>query len=100
VQAGRGADYLSKFAVSHVAQGEGIGRDLWEAVTAQHDALYWRADPKNPIAEWYARECDGMQRTRDWTVFWRGVDADRIPSLIEDARARPNDFQPNTEGTV
>jgi hypothetical protein len=92
VQPGSPADYLSKFAVSPVAQGEGIGRDLWEAVVARHDALYWRADPKNPIADWYARECDGLQRTQRWVVYWRGVEGRFIPGLIDDACARPTDF--------
>jgi hypothetical protein len=94
VSPGTSADYLSKFAVSSVAQGEGIGRDLWEALTAGHPALYWRASPDNPIADWYARECDGLQRNQDWIVYWRGVDSAAIPTLIEDARKRPHDFQP------
>lgn len=92
VQPGEPADYLSKFAVSPVAQGEGIGRDLWEAVIARHHALYWRANPKNPIADWYARECDGMQRTERWVVYWRGVEGRYIPGLIDAACARPSDF--------
>jgi hypothetical protein len=91
---GQGATYLSKFAVSRLAQGEGIGRDLWEALTLDHPALYWRADPKNPIVDWYARECDGMQRTQDWIVYWRGVSEGQIPDLIKDASSRKLDFLP------
>lgn len=94
VCAGKEADYLSKFAVSPVAQGEGIGRDLWEVLSARHPALFWRASPDNPIADWYARECDGLQRGPDWIVYWRGVDSATIPKLIEEARARPHDFHP------
>jgi acetylglutamate kinase len=94
IQSDQPADYLSKFAVSPVARGEGIGRDLWEAVLARHPSLYWRVDPKNPIADWYARECDGLQRTEHWIVFWRGVDRHRIPELIERACSRPSDFGP------
>lgn len=92
IRAGSGAAYLSKFAVSQVAQGEGIGRDLWEAVTLDHPALYWRASSKNPITEWYARECDGLHRRADWTVYWRGVEPALVPRLIEDASSRPSDF--------
>jgi acetylglutamate kinase len=99
VSAGTGADYLSKFAVSPVAQGEGIGRDLWEALTVRHPALYWRSSPDNPIADWYARECDGLHRDGDWVVYWRGVNSASIPSLIDDARARPHDFHPRQSTT-
>lgn len=91
---GRTAAYLSKFAVSPVAQGEGIGRDLWEALTARHPALYWRASPDNPIADWYARECDGLHRGQDWIVYWRGVAPETIPELVADARSRQRDFNP------
>ena len=46
--------YLTKFAVDRVAQGEGMGRDLWEALVRDHPALYWRSRVENPIQSWYA----------------------------------------------
>ena len=42
--------YLSKFAVSPRAQGEGMARELWDALVADHPALFWRARAGNPIA--------------------------------------------------
>ena len=86
--------YLSKFAVEPEAQGEGMGRDLWEAISRDYPALYWRGRPENPIASWYASVCDGMVRLPEWIVYWRGVETARIPEVIEAARARPPDFSP------
>jgi hypothetical protein len=86
--------YLSKFAVEPEAQGEGMGRDLWEAISRDYPALYWRGRPDNPIASWYASVCDGMVRLPEWNVYWRGVETARIPDVIEAARQRPPDFSP------
>ena len=86
--------YLSKFAVEPEAQGEGMGRDLWQAISRDYPALYWRGRADNPIASWYAAVCDGMVRLPEWTVYWRGIDTLRIPEVIEAARAHPADFAP------
>ena len=92
VSHGTPVPYLSKFAVEPEAQGEGMGRDLWEAITRDYPALYWRGRPDNPIASWYATVCDGMARMPEWNVYWRGIDTQRIPDVIEAARAHPTDF--------
>lgn len=84
--------YLSKFAVEPEAQGEGMGRDLWQAISRDYPALYWRGRPDNPIASWYATVCDGMVRLPEWNVYWRGIDIQRIPDVIEAARSHPADF--------
>ncbi|HYP76174.1 MAG TPA: hypothetical protein VER12_09475 [Polyangiaceae bacterium] len=84
--------YLSKFAVEPEAQGEGMGRDLWQAISRDYPALYWRGRADNPIASWYASVCDGMMRLPEWNVYWRGIEAQRIPDVIEAARSHPADF--------
>lgn len=86
------ASFLTKFAVDRKAQGEGIGRDLWEALSRDHPALYWRARKKNPISAWYAAQCDGLQQVGEWCVYWRGVHLKHVPNLIADALSRPDDF--------
>ena len=48
--------YLTKFAVGREAQGEGIGRDLWERMIAEHPSVFWRARPANPIVAWYEQQ--------------------------------------------
>ena len=71
--------YLTKFAVSAEAQGEGIARDLWEALVADTPVVFWRARRTNPISEWYAKLCDGLMRVPDWTVYWKGLAPDVDP---------------------
>lgn len=93
VSAGGGATYLTKFVVDRLAQGLGIGRDLWEAVTRDHERLFWRARPQNPITQWYQSQCHGMVRTPAWNVYWRGVAHERIPELIREALAFAPDFE-------
>lgn len=86
------APYLTKFAVEPLAQGEGVGRDLWQALTRDHSRLVWRARPRNPISAWYATQCDGLVRLPRWTVFWRGLETSAIPSAVQNALERPEDF--------
>jgi hypothetical protein len=86
--------YLSKFAVERTAQGEGIGGDLWKAITRDYASVFWRARPDNPITPWYAKQCDGLHRLPDWHVFWKGLPADRVEDAIEFACGLPPDFVP------
>jgi len=86
--------YLTKFAVEPVAQGEGLGHDLWQALTREHRALFWRAAPHNPVGSWYVKQCDGMMRLPTWHVYWRGLDLEAVPAAITEALARPPDLAP------
>jgi NAT, N-acetyltransferase, of N-acetylglutamate synthase len=84
--------YLSKFGVTREAQGEGIGRDLWQAMTADHRVLFWRARANNAIRSWYEKQCDGRVRVQEWTVYWLGIPPERIPEAIAYALSQPIDF--------
>ena len=84
--------YLSKFAVTQQAQGEGIGRDLWQAMLVDHPCLFWRARPNNPIRSFYERQCDARVRVSDWIVYAIGVTPAHIPELVSYALAQPVDF--------
>ncbi|HEX6275680.1 MAG TPA: hypothetical protein VFZ53_21715 [Polyangiaceae bacterium] len=86
------APYLSKFAVLPEAQGEGIGYDLWQAITRDFPSFFWRTRNDNPVLTWYLGVADGMARTERWCVFWRGLAPARIPEAIAEAVARPSDF--------
>src|SRR5512140_1840523 len=87
--------YLTKFAVSAEAQGEGMARDLWDALAADTPVVFWRARRTNPISEWYVKLCDGLARLPDWTVYWKGLDTGSIPAAIEWAVGQPVDFPRN-----
>jgi acetylglutamate synthase len=84
--------YLTKFAVSPEAQGEGIARDLWEALAADAPVVFWRARRTNPISEWYMKLCDGLVRVPGWTIYWKGLAADAIPAAIAWAVKQPVDI--------
>ncbi len=86
------AAILSKFVVDPVAQGEGMGRDIWQAMIRDQPAVIWRARSKNPICSWYAWQCDGMVRRGNWTVYWRGVEPDKVPEIVEVMLSRPDDL--------
>jgi hypothetical protein len=86
------APYLSKFAVLPEAQGEGIGRDIWEVLVRDHAQLYWRSRIDNPIASWYVSVCDGMVRRASWQVYFRGLPVEMIPEAVAQAEARGADF--------
>jgi acetylglutamate kinase len=86
------ASYLTKFAVTRDAQGEGIGQDLWSAIETEHASLVWRARRENPIRPWYERQCDGRVEAGPWTVYFKGLAARAIPDAVEFALAQPDDF--------
>lgn len=84
--------YLSKFAVTREAQGEGIGHDLWSALTSDYASLYWRARSENPIRAWYERQCQGRYTAGRWTIYFRGLRPSDVPLAVERALAEPVDF--------
>ena len=84
--------YLSKLAVDAPARGEGIGRDLWRALTRDIPTFYWRARSDNPIASWYQEQCDGMAKRGAWRIYWRGLEPALIPAAVAAAEAAPVDF--------
>ncbi len=84
--------YLSKFAVTREAQGEGIGQDLWSALCTDYAALLWRARRDNPIRPWYERNCQGRFETDGWSVYFRGLRPEQLPQAIALALSQPLDF--------
>ena len=85
--------YLSKFVVERQAQGEGIGGDLWTALVRDYPSFFWRARPDNPIAPWYTRLCDGLVRTPNWHVYWRGLGPNEIAPAVAYASAQTIDLE-------
>ena len=93
VQPGVRGGFLTKFAVDPVAQGEGIGQDLWRAMYRDIPSLYWRARPTNAILAWYKSVCDGFTYHGEWAVFWRGYAPQELAEVVADAIDRPLDFE-------
>lgn len=90
-----GETYMDKFAVVEDAQGEGLGRALWDVMRADHPSLFWRSRRRNPINEFYFQHADGAVKLDEWTVFWIGLDHwDRIRKVVQLARERPPTLEP------
>lgn len=84
--------YLTKFAVTKEAQGEGLGRDLWQDIAKDYPKLLWRARNDNAIIPWYMSISDGVIKTSLWHVFFRGIEVESIPLAVRFALDQPVDL--------
>ena len=81
---------LDKFAVTDKAKGEGLGTALWRRVRKEHERLFWRARPDNPINLFYFQHCDGCIKGPEWNVYWYGLgDMAIISRCVDHARSMP-----------
>ncbi|WP_460833350.1 acetylglutamate kinase [Lysobacter humi (ex Lee et al. 2017)] len=69
-----GRPYLDKFAVLDEAQGEGLGRAVWQVMREATPRLFWRSRRDNPVNAFYMAQADGCIRRDPWQVFWYGID--------------------------
>ena len=82
--------YLDKFAVLEEAQGEGLGRAVWQVMLEETPSLFWRSRHGNPVNPFYYAESDGCYKQEKWKVFWYGLDDfDAIARCVAHCRARP-----------
>ena len=82
--------YLDKFAVLDEAQGEGLGRAVWQVMREETPALFWRSRRDNPVNAFYMAESDGSIRRGAWQVFWYGIDdLSAITGCVEYCAAHP-----------
>src|SRR5690606_28720214 len=66
--------YLDKFAVLDDAQGEGLGRAVWNVMREETPRLFWRSRHHNTVNIFYYAEADGCFKQEKWKVFWYGMD--------------------------
>ncbi|BFI96675.1 MAG: acetylglutamate kinase [Rhodanobacter sp.] len=69
-----GLPYLDKFAVLDDAQGEGLGRAVWQVMREENPQLFWRSRHGNQVNIFYYAESDGCFKQEKWKVFWYGLD--------------------------
>lgn len=82
--------YMDKFAVLDDAQGEGLGRAVWNVMREETPALFWRSRHQNQVNIFYYAESDGCYKQARWKVFWYGIDGfDEIARCVEHCRTRP-----------
>jgi acetylglutamate kinase len=81
--------YMDKFAVSDDAQGEGLGRAIWQVMRAENPRLFWRSRRGNAVNEFYFANADGALKDADWTVFWFGIsDWQDVRFAVDHCRTR------------
>jgi bifunctional N-acetylglutamate synthase/kinase len=81
--------YLDKFAVLDDAQGEGLGRAVWQVMREENPRLFWRSRHGNLVNPFYYAESDGSFKQERWTVFWYGLESfAEIQRCVEHCRAR------------
>ncbi|MFA1262375.1 acetylglutamate kinase [Xanthomonas axonopodis pv. fascicularis] len=66
--------YLDKFAVLDDAQGEGLGRAVWNVTREETPQLFWRSRHNNQVNIFYYAESDGCIKQEKWKVFWYGLE--------------------------
>ncbi|CTP85150.1 acetylglutamate kinase [Xanthomonas graminis] len=69
-----GYTYLDKFAVLDDAQGEGLGRAVWNVMREETQQLFWRSRHNNQVNIFYYAESDGCFKQEKWKVFWYGLE--------------------------
>jgi acetylglutamate kinase len=71
-----GSPYLDKFAVLDEAQGEGLGRAVWQVMRAETPRLFWRSRHGNRVNAFYHEQSDGCFKASRFRVFWYGLGDD------------------------
>ena len=90
-----GLPYLDKFAVLDDAQGEGLGRAVWQLMREAQPRLFWRSRIGNPVNAFYDAEADGSVKQERWRAYWYGLGdidregAERFRFCLEHCRQRP-----------
>lgn len=85
-----GYTYLDKFAVLDDAQGEGLGRAVWQVMRDENPRLFWRSRRGNPVNPFYYSQSDGCIKQPHWKVFWYGLAGfDEIERCVEHCQTRP-----------
>lgn len=84
-----GLAYLDKFAVLDDAQGEGLGRAVWQVMRDENLQLFWRSRHGNTVNQFYYAESDGCFKQEHWKVFWYGLnDFDTIARCVSHCASR------------
>ncbi len=81
--------YLDKFAVLDEAQGEGLGRAVWNVMREETPQLFWRSRHNNQVNIFYYAESDGCYKQDKWKTFWFGApDFEHIRAYVDHCAAR------------
>ncbi len=86
---GRSHVYLDKFAVLDEAQGEGLGRAVWQVMREETPQLFWRSRHGNVVNHFYYAESDGCCKLPSFKAFWYGIeDFGEIEACVDYCRSK------------
>lgn len=85
----QGTPYLDKLAIAKSAQGNGLAKAMWSFVKMKYPSLIWRSSVNNPINNWYFKNCDGVEKSNSWIIFWYNIDRSTVNALIPIIKALP-----------
>jgi acetylglutamate kinase len=68
-----GKPYLNKFAVTSLAQGQGLGKAIWQKMLNLYPEIYWRSRINNEINSWYYNQSQSSYKKGNWAVFSCGM---------------------------
>ncbi|MFK8012218.1 MAG: acetylglutamate kinase [Marinicellaceae bacterium] len=78
-----GKPYLNKFAVTTQAQGQGLGKAIWEKMLDYYPVIYWRSRSNNKINPWYYNQADCSYKDKGWVVFSCGMPLSEAISCMQ-----------------
>jgi len=75
--------YLNKFAVTPLAQGQGLGKSIWQQMLLSYPQIYWRSRIDNKINSWYYKQADCSYKKGQWIVFSCGMNLKESMACME-----------------
>ena len=78
-------------------QGKGLGSKLFSAMLewlkqCPKQGVFWRADPKNDMNDWYVKQvdkCGGGFHHGTWVVYWVGNFGGDVNKVVSYAENKP-----------
>lgn len=91
----KGKPYLNKFAVTSQAQGQGLGKAIWEKMLAYYPEIYWRSRSNNNINTWYYKQADCSYKKNVWVVFSCGMELPDAMACMQAGAEYADSWQEN-----
>lgn len=92
-----GNAYLNKFAVTPLAQGQGLGKSIWQQLLLSYPKVYWRSRMNNLINTWYHKQADCSYKKRGWIVFSCGMDLPEAMQCMQQGAQYADSWQEESQ---
>lgn len=92
-----GYAYLNKFAVTSMAQGQGLGKAIWQNMLNCHPQIYWRSRIDNKINGWYYNQAECTYREGQWIMFSCGMSLEDSMQCMKQAGQYSDSWQEVTD---